>query len=517
MRSTKMVKIREVLRLQSLGIGIRAIARSCSCSRNTVREVLKRAQINNLAWPIPEETDDAALMMMVYPIASTPIARKAEPDYKTIHKELTKPNVNLRLLWTEYRKDNPGGLGYVQFCRRYREWSAKTRAVMHIERKPGEEMFTDWAGTKMEIIDRDTGEIMPAHIFVSALGRSGYPYVEAFMSQTMESWITAHIHAFEHYKGVPRMLVPDNLKTGVKKPCNFDPVLNKTYYELAEHYGTAIVPARSYKPRDKSPVETAVGDISTWIIAALRNRTFFSLRELNIAIREKLVVFSENDYQKKDGSRRTAYEEYDLPALSPLPLKPYEMAEWKIATISFNYHIEVSKMYYSTPYEYIQKKVDVKITSLAIEVYFNHVRICSHARLHGRAGQYSTNPEHMPPNHREYLAWDSNRFLAWACKIGDNTRELVQQVLASKKIEQQAYKSCFGLLKLADRYTAFRLENACGKALSLRSPSYTTVNNILKNGMDKPNVNAGNNDKRVIPINSNIRGSNYYARGGEKQ
>lgn len=513
MRSIEMIKIREILRLKSLGIGIRAMANSCNCSRNTVREVLKRAEIQQISWPLPDETSDDKLLELLYPSSSTVVHRKPEPDYEKIHEELKIPHVNLNLLWTEYKQVHPDGVQYVQFCRLYNVWAARTKAVMHIERKPGDELFVDWAGTKMEVLDAVTGEIFPAHIFVSALGKSGYPYVEAFDSEKQENWITAHIHAFEYIGGVPRQLVPDNLKTGIKKPCNYDPAINKTYQELAEHYGCAIVPARLKKPRDKSPVEGTVGDISTWIIAALRKMKFFSFRELNIYIREKLDEYSNKQYQKKDGSRKSVFLEVDFPLLSPLPTRPYEMATWKTAVVSFNYHIDVEKMYYSVSYVYIQKRVDVKVTNSLIEVYHNHVRICSHVRLYGRTGQYSTIPEHMPPNHRDYVAWDSDRFLAWACKIGDYTRELIQQILASRKVEQQAYKSCFGTLKLADRYSAIRLENACQKALSLRSPSYTTVNNILKNGMDKPNVPIENSSKNVVSINSRIRGQKYYSGG----
>ena len=516
MRSIHMVKIREILRLQSLGIGIRATAQSCNCSRNTVREVLRTAELQGLSWPLPADMDDATLMRVIYPSVSMPSSRKPEPDYQYIHEELKRPHVNLRLLWTEFKTQQPDGLAYSQFCNRYRSWAAKTKAVMHLDHKPGQEMFVDWAGSKMEVIDSETGEIQDAHLFVSTLGASSYPYVEAFPSECLENWITAHVNAFRYYGGVPHLLIPDNLKTGVKKACNYDPELNKTYLELSEHYGCAIVPARSRKPKDKSSVEGTVGDVSTWIIAALRHQRFFSFHQLNLTIQEKLREFSQKPYQKKDGSRESVFLELDRPALKPLPDKAYEMATWKIATVSFNYHIEVERMYYSVPYTYIQKKVDVKISAFAIEVYSNHVRISSHPRLHGKAGQYSTNTEHMPPNHKEYVQWDGNRFLAWACKIGDNTRELVQQVLASRKVEQQAYKSCFGLLKLADRYTAFRLENACQKALVLRSPSYTTVNNILKNGMDKVDSSIPSVKNNIIPMHSHIRGAEYYAQGGRK-
>jgi transposase len=507
-----MIRIKEILRLRSMGFGISAISRSCNCTRNTVREVLRRAETHSLQWPLAEDCDDAKLENLLYPSLAMPSPRKPEPDYEYIHRELGRPHVNLRLLWTEYKEQVPDGLEYSQFCNRYKQWAAKTKAVMHITHKPGEEMFVDWAGSTMEVIDRETSEVLTAYLFVSALGTSGYPYVEAFQNQKLESWILAHIHAFEYYGGIPRILVPDNLKAGIKKPCNYDPVENRTYYEMAEHYGTAIVPARISKPKDKSPVEGTVGDISTWIIAALRNRKFFSFAELNQAIRQKLRVFSEQPYQKRDGSRRSVFEEFDKPALLPMPVRPYEIASWKIATVSFNYHIEVDKMNYSVPYIYIQKKVDVRITQSVIEVY-NSIRICSHPRLYGRKGQYSTIPDHMPPNHREFLAWDSDRFIAWACRIGDYTREVVQHILASKKVEQQAHKSCFGLLKLADKYSASRLENACKKALELKSPSYTTINNILKNGMDKLVKPPENSCQNVIPIHKNIRGPEYYAKG----
>lgn len=516
MRSIHMVKIREILRLQSLGVGIRATSQSCNCSRNTVREILRTAELHELSWPLPSEMDDTELMKAIYPSASKPANRKPEPDFQYIHEELKHPHVNLRLLWTEFKAQQPDGLEYSQFCNCYRNWATKTKAVMHLDHKPGYEMFVDWAGGKMQVIGADTGEIITAHLFVSTIGASAYPYVEAFPSECLENWVTAHVNAFRYYGGIPHLLIPDNLKTGVKKACNYDPEINKTYLELSEHYGCAIVPARVRKPRDKSLAEGTVGDISTWIAAALRHQRFFSFHELNLSIREKLREFSGKPFQKKDGSRESWFIELDLPALRSLPAKDYEMAAWKVSTVSFNYHIEVEKMYYSVPYTYIQKKVDVKIGTFAIEVYSNHVRISSHPRLRGRAGQYSTNSEHMPPNHREYVEWDSNRFLAWACKIGDNTRELVQQVLASRKVEQQAYKSCFGLLKLADRYTAFRLENACQKALALKSPSYTTVNNILKNGMDKADVAVPSAKNNIIPMHSHIRGAGYYAQGGQK-
>lgn len=299
MRSIHMVKIREILRLQSMGIGIRATAQSCNCSRNTVREILRTAELQGLTWPLPTNMDDATLMKTIYPSVSISSSRKPEPDYQYIHEELKRPHVNLRLLWTEFKAQQPDGLAYSQFCNRYRNWAMKTKAVMRLDHKPGYEMFVDWAGSKMEVIDSETGELLAAHLFVSTVGTSGYPYVEAFPSECLEYWITAHVNAFRYYGGVPYLLIPDNLKTGVKKASNYDPELNKTYLELSEHYGCAIVPTRSRKPKDKASVEGTVGDVSIWIIAALRHQRFFSFHQLNQAIREKLREFSRKPFQKK--------------------------------------------------------------------------------------------------------------------------------------------------------------------------------------------------------------------------
>ncbi|MCG8698460.1 MAG: IS21 family transposase [Bacteroidales bacterium] len=366
------------------------------------------------------------------------------------------------------------------------EYANVTKATMHIDRKPGEQLEVDWAGKTAAIIDRDTGEIINAYVFVAVLSCSQYAYVEAFLSQNQENWIAAHVNAYNFFGGVTRILIPDNLKTGVEKASWYTPVINKTYHEMAEHYGTAVIPARVRKPKDKPNAEGAVGIISTWIIAALRNQQFFSLRELNEAIKEKLHEFNRKPFQKKPGSRLSTFMEEEKYALLPLPAAPYELAIWKIATVQFNYHISADKMYYSVPYEYIKHKVDVRITKNVIEVFFNNHRICSHPRLHGRKGQYSTVVEHMPEDHKKYTAWNSERFISWAESIGANTAIAVKAILASHRVEQQGYKGCMALLKLADKYAVNRLESACEKALSYTpSPSYKSIQTILKTGQDK--------------------------------
>ena len=439
------------------------------------------------------------------------------PDYEYIHREMAKSGVTLSLLWNEYCEGcRLGGeipFMYTQFCKYYRDFVSISKATMHIERKPGEQMEVDWAGQTAGIIDNITGDIIPAYVFVAALSCSGYAYVEAFLSQNQECWIAAHVNTYAYFGGVTRILIPDNLKTGVEKPDWYTPVINKTYHEMAEHYGTAVIPARVRKPKDKPFVEGTVGVISTWILAALRRQQFFSLHELNAAIREKLEEFNCKPFQKKPGSRLSVFLEEETQLLLPLPQRPFELAVWKIATVAFNYHISVEKMQYSVPYEYIKHKVEVRITKSTIEVFYGGNRICSHIRLSGHPGQYSTIPEHMPEDHRKYTQWNAGRFLSWAQGIGENTVAVVGAILASRKIEQQGYKACMALLKLADKYSVGRLENACKRALSYTpNPSFKSIQTILATGQDKISEAPPASD--TSSEFGFTRGAEYY--GGEK-
>jgi len=484
-----MTKYREILRLHSQGISQRGIAASCQCSRNTVSAIIKRADECGISWPFQKDMSDGQLQELMFPEKALSTSRKV-PDCEYIHKEMAKSGVTLSLLWNEYceecRLSNEIPLMYSQFCRYYRRYANTKKATMHIHRKPGEQMEVDWAGQTAEIVDRNTGDVMDANIFVAVLSCSQYAYVEAFLSQNQENWTQAHINTYRFFGGVTRILVPDNLKTGVDRVSWHTPTINKTYHEMAEHYGTAVIPARVRKPKDKPNVEGAVGTISTWIIAAIRNQQFFSLRELNTAIHEKLSEFNRKPFQKKPGSRLSVFLEEEKPALMPLPATPYELALWKTATVQFNYHISVEKMHYSVPYEYIKHKVDVRMTRTMIEVFFNNHRIASHIRKYGRVGQYSTIVEHMPEDHKSYTTWNAERFISWATDIGPNTAIVVKAILAAHKIQQQGYKSCMGLLKLADKYSVLRLEEACKKALSYTpQPSYKSVQTILKTGQDK--------------------------------
>ena len=364
-----------------------------------------------------------------------------EPDYAHIHKEMAKSGVKLTLLWSEYcagcRQNDEIPYMYTAFRNRYRNYLMHTKATMSLERKPGEQMEVDWAGKTMQVVDSITGEIYPAYIFVSVLSYSGYAYVEAFLNRTQENWIAAHVNAYNYYGGVTRTLVPDNLKTGVTKRTKTDIILNATYQEMAEYYDTAVLPTRVRKPKDKASVEGAVGHVSTWIIADLRNWKFFSLSELNEAIGEKLHELNEKPFQKRQGSRFSVFNEEESPALLPLPNKPYELSEWKTCIVAYNYHVSVDKMLYSVPFEYIKKEVDVRLTNRMVEVFLSGERIASHIRKHGNPGQYSTLPEHMPPSHKEYTQWNAERFRSWARGIGKNTLIVVNAIFESRKIEQR--------------------------------------------------------------------------------
>ncbi|GAB6178805.1 IS21 family transposase [Desulfotomaculum defluvii] len=515
-----MIKYREILRLHSQGISQRGIAASCQCSRNTASAVIQRADECGISWPFEKDLSDSELQDLMFPEKALPTSRKI-PDCEYIHREMAKSGVTLSLLWNEYceqcRLSNEIPLMYSQFCRYYRKYANTTKATMHIDRKPGEQLEVDWAGQTAQIVDRITGETIKAYVFVGVLSCSQYAYVEAFLSQNQECWIAAHVNAYNFFGGATRILVPDNLKTGVEKSSWYTPTINKTYHEMAEYYGTAVIPARVRKPKDKPNAEGVVGNISTWIIASLRNQKFFSLRELNHAIQEKLAEFNIRPFQKKPGSRLSVFLEEEKSALMPLPATPYELAIWKTATVQFNYHISVDKMHYSVPYEYIKHKVDVRITRNVVEVFFNNHRIASHVKLHGRVGQYSTIVDHMPDDHKNYTSWNAERFISWAEGVGPNAATTIRAILSAHKVEQQGYKSCMALLKLADKYSVTRVEAACKKALTYTpQPSYKSVQTILKTGQDK----VATEEDPTPPSNESTanfgftRGSGYY--GGEQ-
>ncbi|NLL87188.1 MAG: IS21 family transposase [Syntrophomonadaceae bacterium] len=515
-----MTPYREILRLTSQGMSKRGIATSCHCSRNTITAVLERAEQCNISWPLDSDQTDAKLHQLLFPEKCVSSSRKI-PDCERIHKEMAKTGVTLTLLWNEYCEEcHLSGeipLMYSQFCRYYRRYASTTKATMRIKRKPGEIMEVDWAGKTASIINNITGQTIPAYVFVAALPCSQFAYVEAFLSMDMESWITAHIHAYQYFGGVTRILVPDNLKTGVDRVSRPTPTINRTYNEMAEHYGTAVIPTRVKHPKDKSTVEGIVGIITTWIIASVRNQQFFSLKELNEAIFIKLDEFNEKPFQKKPGSRKSAFLEEEKALLLPLPASPYELATWKKAIVQYDYLIQVDKNKYSVPYEYIKHEVDIRVTSKIIEVFYHNHRIASHVRIYGEGNDPVILPEHMPNNHKQYLAWNSERFMDWARSVGPNTEVAMQAILSSHKVEPQGYRSCMSLMKLADKYSVNRVESACRKALSYTpSPNLKSIQTILKTGQDK--IREGTNPEADSKKNAEkfgfTRGADYF--GGKK-
>ena len=511
-----MTNYREILRLNSLGILKGNIAKASGCSRNTVTSVLKKAEEKGIGWEEGVKLSNNELAERLFPGTQAKSVYKI-PDWNLIHQEMAKSGVTLSLLWDEYCEQcwQNKDISYKrsQFYKYYSDFVQKTKATMRIAHKPGEIMEVDWAGQNAFIRDTDTGGTIKAYIFVAVLPYSGYTYVEAFLSQDQQSWIQAHVNAYGHFNGSTRILVPDNLKTGITKHTRHETVVNKAYQEMAEHYRTAVLPARIRSPKDKATVEGNVGIISTWIIAALRNQQFLSLWELNAAIRNKLNEFNNKPFQKKEGSRAGVFEE-ERAFLLPLPEHPYELAVWKIATVQFNYHITVESGNYSVPYEYIKQKVHVRLTKRLVEVFYSGNRIASHSRLHGRPGQYSTYEEHMPKEHKEYASWNSDRFLNWAGKIGQHTKGVVQLFLTRNQVEQQGYKACIALLKLSDTYSALDLEQACKRALSFTErPSLKSIQAILKSGHLLDDVPVPK--LKETSFGNFTRGKEYYRRKEE--
>ena len=504
-----MRKIREVLRLKwECGLSNRAIARSCSTSHSTVGEYLRRAEAAGLTWPLPSGVDEDALFARLFPKPPDSGSRRIPcPDWSWVHAELRKKSVTLRLLWVEYREEHPGGYGYSQFCALYREWAKRLKPSMRLTHKGGEKVFVDYAGHTIPVVDPQTGEVRQAQIFIGVLGASSYTYVEAQWSQQLPNWIGGHVRMFEFFGGVPEIVVPDNLKAGVKHPCRYEPDLNPTYQDLAQHYGVAVIPTRVRKPKDKAKAEVGVQVAERWILARLRNRSFFSLADLNQAISELLDPLNRRLMEHLGHSRREFFEMLDQPALKALPEQPYEFAVWKKARVNIDYHIEFGKHYYSVPYSLIHEEVYVRATQSTIEIFFKNRRVASHRRHNGR-GQHTTLAEHMPPAHHKYLDWPPERIIGWAETIGPQTARLVQALLESRKHPQQAYRSCLGILRLAKRYGEDRVEAACRRGLPAGICSYKGVKNILDAKLDQVEPEE---PSTVVPkTHHNVRGQAYY-------
>lgn len=492
--------------MKSLGLTARQISLSVGIARSTVGEYLKRAEAAGIAWPLPDAMDDSALEALLFPHEAKPKGKEHLPDFDYIHAELKKKGVTLALLWEEYVADNPGGYRYSHFCYLYRRFKDKLDLSMRQPHKAGEKMFVDYAGQTIPIVNPQTGEIKEAQIFVAVLGASNYTFAEASWDQSLGSWIGSHTRAFSYFGGVTQIVVPDNLKAGITKPCRYEPDVNPTYYDMASHYGTVVIPTRVKRPKDKPKVEVGVQVVTRWILARLRNRTFFSLAELNRAIAELLERLNDKPFAKLEGTRRSLFEALDKPALLPLPALSYEFAEFKTATVNIDYHVEVDRHYYSVPYQLARKSVDVRLTQSTVEVLFKGKRVASHPRSRQR-GASTTNPSHMPAHHRAYLEWTPSRIINWAATIGPNCASLVTAIMEAKKHPEQGYRACLGIIRLAKTCGAERLEAASTRALAAGALSYKSVNLILKNNLERMPVSA---HPRPAIEHENIRGPQYY-------
>lgn len=508
-----MRKIREILRLKhELKLSNRAIARAVHVGAGTVSEYLAKAAAKGLGWPLAEERSDAELEQVLFPRAagSTELER---PDFVAMHQELSRHDeLTLLQLWLEYATDNPRAYRYSRYCELYQRWKKKLKPTMRQRHRAGEKTFVDFSGKRPQLVNPKTGELRPVELFVAALGASSYTYAEATADQSLESWVGAHERMSEYFGGSSEQWVPDNLKSGVTHADRYEPGVNRTYEELASHYGAVVIPTRVARPKDKAKVESAVQVVQRWILSVLRHHTFFSLAELNDAIRIQLEKLNARPMQKLDVSRRELYERLDQPKLKPLPRERFELSTWKRCRVNLDYHIEVGGSYYSVPYQLIDERVEVRTTTAMVEVLFKGKRVASHRRRKAK-GELITEPAHMPSSHRKHLEWTPSRLIDWAGKNGPATGELVSELLHRRRHPEQGFRACLGVMRLGRRHGGDRLEAACERALALSSYSYSTVKNILSAGLDRIALEV-DTETRTRDEHENIRGAEYYETRG---
>jgi transposase len=511
-KKLSMRKIKEVARLKGAGLSLRQISNSCNIPRSTVGDYLDRLEVAGLSWPLPadlsEEELDARLFR--WPQVRGRDAAVPLPDWALVDKEMRRKGVTLNLLWQEYRETHLDGYGYSQYCVLYRGWKQTLDVSMRQTHRAGEKLFVDYAGMTMPVVDPKSGETYATQVFVAALGASQYLYAEATRTQQLSDWIGSHVRTFEYLDGVTEIVVPDNLKSGVTKACRYEPDVNPTYANMASYYGIAVIPARPKKPKDKAKVESGVQIVERQILARLRDRTFFSLAELNRAIRELLVTVNKRPFQKLDASRRELFEELDQPALKPLPSRRYEYGEFFQPTVNIDYHVEVLGHYYSVPFDLKGQKVDVRLSARMFEALHRGKRVASHVR-DNRKGRYTTDPSHMPKAHRKHLEWSPSRIIQWAGTIGPHCAQAAEQIIKSRPHPEQGYRSCLGIMRLSKGYSASRVEAACHRALALDVCCYQSIKSILKTGKDSdPLPGDGAALMSCDRHHQNVRGKDYY-------
>ncbi len=504
--------IREILRLSfTTTLSDRMIAQSVRCSHTTVALYAARAREAGLNWPLPSDLSEADLRRMLRGQAQQSTSEQSAipmPDWEYVHRELARKGVTLKRLWCEYIDLHPDGYRYSRFCDHYRSWSACLHVSMRMRHTPGEKLFVDYSGITAEIIDPETGQAMSAEIFVAALGYSHMIYAEATLSQRLEDWLASHVRALEYFGGAPKIIVPDNLKSGVTSPCWYDPDTNPAYGELAEHYRAAVIPARVRRPKDKAKVEKAVQMVEYQALAAIRDHRYFSLQQLNADLRRLVDQINDTPFQKLSGSRRTQFEEVDKPALQALPQERFVASTWTKATVGIDYHVVADKRYYSVPYKLYKKVVEIRLTASTVEIYHELQRVASHCRSTRGVGHHSTLAEHMPSSHRRYAQWTPDRILSWAATIGPNMRALCDQIMDRRRHPEQGFRTCLGLLQLNKGYDSVRLESLAAYAVSHRVMRLKSLRHILERGIDLiPKENAA--DLEVI-IHQNVRGPQAF-------
>jgi len=503
-----MRKLKEVLRLKwGCGLANHVVARSCRVSSSSVSEYVNRARAAGLSWPLPEDLDDAALWAKLFPTPERPADEPIpEPDWSAVHKEMQRKGVTRQLLWREYRQAHSNGYGYSRFCEIYAAWRGQLSPTMRQTHQAGEGMV-DYAGLTMPVMDPVTREIREAQVFVYSLAASNYIYAEGQWAQDLPNWLAGHARTFEALGGVPPLTRNDNLKAGVTHPCRYDPDLNKTYHDFALHYGTAVVPTRVVKPRDKAKVESAVLVVERDVLAPLRNVLFIGLAAFNEAIAERLHLINHRPLRHIGQSRQELLESIDRPALLPLPEHAFELANWKLAKVAIDYHVEFDHHFYSVPYRLIRQQVDIRATAQVIEVFAAGLRVASHCRSHQR-GRHTTDHDHMPAGHRAYAEWTPERLTRWAAEVGPQTASLVAAIMASREHPEQGFRASLGVMRLADRYSAERLEAACGYALQAGITRYKSIKQILDAKLDQ--TTPADLADQALPAHANVRGAEYF-------
>jgi transposase len=502
-----MRKLRDLLRLKyEARLPQRAIAQACGVGLGTVTAYLQRAAAAGLSWPLPADLDDSGLEARLFQ-RSALVPDRAVPTWAETHQELKKAGVTLALLWQEYRAAHPEGYAYSQFCERYRQWRRALKPSMRQVHRAGEKLFVDFSGTRPALVDRATGEEVLVELFVGVLGASGLIYAEATTRQDLPSWVGAHVRMLEYFQGSAAIWVPDNLKSGVTRAHAYEPEINRTYEELAQHYGAVVIPTRVARPKDKPKAEVSVQIAQRWILAALRHRTFFTLADLNAAIRDRLDVVNTRPMKVVGVSRRALFEQLDRPALRPLPTTRYELAEWTTGRVNIDYHVEVAHNFYSVPYQLVRAQVDARATASTVELFSKGRRVASHVRRSGR-GQFATLVEHMPRAHRAHAEWTPSRLIAWAEQAGPATGRFVAGLLERRPHPEQGYRACLGLMRLGREHGADRLEAACGRSERLRSYRFRTVEQILKSQQDRLPLDEP--PARPPLTHENVRGATYY-------